>query len=288
SDNARAPGDLAEDSLGLGEREPLRLRHEDGELGRIEDVGVEGDIGAGGTLEGAGDALLSRVDALRTYELLLGRVEVAGAHERHVRRLDRAGVDQLPQRCRPEVPCRRALDGVEIAVCVEPDHRQSVLAGGQTLDGADVRAAAAAEDERALRKIRCECERLLFERFGLDDRGLRIGQVEPRRLRHRLTALTPRLWNSYQPSEVDTTTRVALVLGAERDRREGSAVRTLRPQATHASSFLNATASSTVAGRTRKPSGGDELIASERVCRTRAPVRRSRSRRGHRSAPAKP
>ena len=53
---------------------------------------------------------------------------------------------------------------------VEPDHGQPVLAGGQTFDRADVRATAAAEDERALRQIRGEGKVLLLERVGLDDR----------------------------------------------------------------------------------------------------------------------
>ena len=126
---------------------------------------------------------------------------------------------------------------------VEPDHGQPVLACGQTFDGADVRATAAAEDDRPLRKIRGERERLLLERLGLDDRGLGVGQLEPRRLRHRFTSLTPGLRNPDQPCEVDAAARMALVLWSERDRGEGLAVGTLRAQAAHASSVSNATAS---------------------------------------------
>ena len=126
---------------------------------------------------------------------------------------------------------------------VEPDHGQPVLAGGQTFDRADVRATAAAEDERAFRQIRGEGKILLLERVGLDDGGLRIGKLEPGGLSHRLTALPPGLRYSHHSRQIHTSARVALVFGPECDRRVGLAVGTLRAQATHVSSFLNATAS---------------------------------------------
>src|SRR5207245_4016701 len=99
----------------------------------------------GRTLERPCDARLSDVDALRGDVLLLRWVEVAGSDQGDIVNPDRARVDEHPERHPPQVSRRRAVWRVEVAVGVEPDHAQSVLAGCQTLDRADVRATAAAE-----------------------------------------------------------------------------------------------------------------------------------------------
>ena len=111
---------------------------------------------------------------------LLRRVEISCADEHRVLDADGAGVEHHPQRHAPLVAARRGLGRVEIAVRVEPDERETVEARGQALDRADVRAAAAAEHERSLGKRRRHRELLLAEARLLDDRHLRVHEVERR------------------------------------------------------------------------------------------------------------
>ena len=75
---------------------------------------------------------------------------------------------------------------------VEPDERDPVVAGGEPLERADVRGAAAAEDERAVGQLGGEREVLVGERVLVDDGGLRVVERQMRRLGHRLAAVAPR------------------------------------------------------------------------------------------------
>ena len=107
---------------------------------------------------------------------------------------------------------------------VEPDDREPVVARGEPLDRADVRAAAAAEDERPLGEVGGDGEGLLAERVLLDDRGLGIGERQPRGLRHRLAAVAPGPRHAHEPGGELAPARVALVAGADRDGGERVAV----------------------------------------------------------------
>ncbi len=144
---------------------------------------------------------------------------------------------------RPLIPGRRGRHRVEVAVCVEPDDCDSILPGSETLDGTDVRAAAATEDERLFRKIGREREILLLERLRLDHRRLGIRELEPCCFRHRLATLAPGLRNAHETCAEATAARVAFVLRTECDRRVGLAVRALRTKPAHASALSNAIAS---------------------------------------------
>ena len=114
------------------------------------------------------------------------------------------------------------------------------------LDRADVGATAAAEDERPLRQVGGERERLLGERGLLDHRRLRIGQAEERRLGHGFTPFTPGAWDPDEAGSELAPARVALVLGADRDRRQRAAVGTAGAQATHADSARTGRSRNTV------------------------------------------
>jgi hypothetical protein len=122
-------------------------------------------------------------------------------------------------------------------VRVDPHEREPVVARGETFDRADVRAAATAEDERTLRQLRRNRQRLLAEAFLLDPRRLGVRQRQVRRLGDRLAALAPRAWDPDEAGRELTPTRMALVAGADRDGREGAAVGALRAQAAQVRSF---------------------------------------------------
>ena len=121
---------------------------------------------------------------------------------------------------------------------VEPDDAEPVVARGKPLDGADVRAAAAAEHERAGRQVRGDRERLSAERVLLDDRSLRVVERKPGGLDHRLAAVAPGAWHTHEPRRERAPAGVALVPETDRDRRQRAARRALRPERAHASGLL--------------------------------------------------
>ena len=120
---------------------------------------------------------------------------------------------------------------------VEPDEREPVVPRGEPFDGADVGATAAAEDERSLRKLRRERERLLPERRLLDHARLGVRQRQRGGLDHRVAAVAPGARHPDEARAEDAPAGVALVLGPERDGRERAAVGALCTEAAHASSF---------------------------------------------------
>ena len=121
---------------------------------------------------------------------------------------------------------------------IDPHERDAVVAGGERLDGAHVRAAATAEDERALGQLARDPQRLLAERVLLDNRGLGVGKRKPGRLGDRLSAFAPGTRHAHQAGRELASARVALVAGADRHRRERAAVRAPRAQAAQERSFV--------------------------------------------------
>src|SRR5439155_27294795 len=119
----------------------------------------------------------------------------------------------------------------QVAVRVEPDEPEPAVARSEALDGADVRAAAAAQDERALGELARDREVLLAERVLLDHRDLGIRQRQPRRFGHRLTVLSPGLRDADESGRELATAGVTLVGGTEGDRRVGVAVGALGSEA---------------------------------------------------------
>ena len=225
-----------EQRLDLAEPEAVRLGHEHGQLARVERVAVERDVDGVGAFERTLDRALARLDARRLDELDLGRIEIAGADEGDVAREHGAVVDHHPQRHPPRVPGRRGLRRVQVAVRVEPDDGEAFLAGGEPLDRTDVRAAAAAEHDRAVGQLAGEQEVLLRERVRLDHARLGIGQLQVRRLGHRLAAVAPGARDADEAGEELAAAGVALVLRADRDGGQRAAVRTAGAQAAHACS----------------------------------------------------
>ena len=126
---------------------------------------------------------------------------------------------------------------------VEPDERKAVEASRQALDRADVRAAAATEHERALGKRRRQRELLLAEARLLDDRHLRVHEVERRARDHDVAAVSPGPRDAHETRGELPPARVALVAGADRDGGVRLAVRALAAQDAHASSFSKLTCS---------------------------------------------
>ena len=130
----------------------------------------------------------------------------------------------------PLVPGRRALDRVQVAVRVEPDHGDPAVTSREGLDGADVRAAAAAEHQRPLGQLESERQALRGERILLDHCRLGIRKRKRRRLGHRLTAPAPGAWNPHEASGERPPAGVAFVLRPERDRRVRPAIGALGAQ----------------------------------------------------------
>ena len=102
---------------------------------------------------------------------------------------------------------------------VDPDDRDAVVARRQCLDGPDVSAAAAPEDECPFGKLEREDKALLGQRLLGDDCRLRVGKREVRRLGHLLATGPPRTRNPHEASAERPSARVALVLRPECDRR---------------------------------------------------------------------
>ena len=139
-------GDVANERLELVGRRAVRLGDEDVDLARIEHVEVERDVGRVDSRE---RALERVVDARRRHELDLRRIEVPRADERGVLRGDGAGVEDHPERHPPEVPRRRGLGRVQVAVRVDPHDCEPLEPVGEPARRADVGAAASADDQRA-------------------------------------------------------------------------------------------------------------------------------------------
>jgi hypothetical protein len=234
------PGDGAafadpdQQPLHLGERRPARLRHEHGQLGRVEDVAVEGDVDV---LDAREHRRRFVVDPGRGDELHLRRIEVAGAPERDVGGVDRAAVDHHPQGHPPLVPRRRGLGRVQVAVRVEPDDADPPVPGGEPLDDADMRAAAAAEHEGPLRQVGGDGERLRRQRLLLHDRDLRVGEGQRGGLDHRLAAVAPGVGDADQPGRERPAAGVALVPVVDGHGRVAVTGRASRPQQAHARAF---------------------------------------------------
>ena len=154
-----------EERLGLVERQAVRLGHERRRASSgSSDVAVERDVDARPTPSSAAlDAVARRVASpLSAMNVLLRRVEVAGADERHVlgcrpRRSRSASAAASPTGCRtatsPACSGRRARRARRRA--------SRPCRAASAFDRADVRAAAAAEDERPLGQVGRERERLL-------------------------------------------------------------------------------------------------------------------------------
>ena len=130
---------------------------------------------------------------------------------------------------------------------VEPDERQALEARGEALDRADVGAAAAAEHERALGKRRRQRELLLAEARLLDDRHLRVHEVERRARDHDVTTVPPGPRDAHEAGRELAPAGVALVAGADRDRGVRPAVRALAAEDAHASTFSYASVRRTTA-----------------------------------------
>ena len=107
---------------------------------------------------------------------------------------------------------------------VDPDDGEPLVARGEAPHGADVRAAAAAEHERALWERRGELRRLLLERLLEDRARLGIRDAERGALGHLLAALPPRPRDADEPGLELPSAGVALVAGPDRDRGERAAV----------------------------------------------------------------
>ena len=145
------------------DRRPARLGHEAGDLAGPQHVAVQRDVDAIASVQRPVDVLVDP----RLREIgLLRRIEAAGTDERDVLRTHRSLVDRHPQRHPPEVPRRRALGRVEVAVRVQPDDSEPAAPRCEPADRSDVRAAAAAEHERALGEVRRLRFDLLRERLA--------------------------------------------------------------------------------------------------------------------------
>jgi hypothetical protein len=122
-------------------------------------------------------------------------------------------------------------------VSVEPEQTDSAMPCSERFDGADVRAAATAKDDGALRQVQRDGEVLLFERVLDDHRGFREIELQRRGLDHSLTTVPPRARNTHEAGGERSPARVALVVAVERNRRVGQAVGTLGAQPRHQSAF---------------------------------------------------
>ena len=108
---------------------------------------------------------------------------------------------------------------------VDPDDAEPVVPRGEPFDRADVRAAAAAEDERphaaGRRRPRASARGACPPRRP-PPRDSRAASA--RRLDHRLAAVAPRPRHAHEPGRERAAARVALVVRPDRDGRERPAV----------------------------------------------------------------
>src|SRR3954464_12218472 len=79
TEHLRPGGDVPENSLGLPARKSVRLGHEDGHLRRLQHVDVKSYVRAAGAGERRLDPFFPQVDPARSDEIVLGRIEIAGA-----------------------------------------------------------------------------------------------------------------------------------------------------------------------------------------------------------------
>ena len=214
----------------------------------------------------------------------LGRIESAAADERDVRRAHRARLDGHPQRHPPGVPGRRGLWRVEVAVRVDPDDGEAAGARRETADRAHVGAATAAEHERPDGQGPGLRGGLLLQALLHDHGRLGVGQLDPRRCRHRLAPNPPGTRHAHEPGGELTAAAVALVLTVERHGGEGAtagqrARRTLtRPAPRYRRGGLLASPPARRAPRRRsvrpaQPSGRSSLRQTSARQRIRIPAR---------------
>ena len=135
-------------------------------------------------------------------ELVLGRVEVAGADQRGVLDGDAAAVEQHPKRHAPQVARRRRLRRVQVAVRIEPDDGDPAVSLGQPATGADVGAAAPAQHHRPLGQRPGDQPVLLVQVVDVDHRRRLQAEIHPRRLPHRPAALAPGTGHANDPAAV--------------------------------------------------------------------------------------
>ena len=130
---------------------------------------------------------------------------------------------------------------------------EPAVARGEPLDRADVRAAAAAQDERTFGQRRRRARDSARERVLLDDRGLGVRERRATRRRvHLLSAGAPGARHADQPGPERRARRSGTRSSSpDGDRGEGAAVRALRP----------------------KPRHGARLPGDDRVERVRSPFR---------------
>jgi hypothetical protein len=237
AENGRLRAHSPQQHFGFVQGQTPGLRHEGFELAWIERIHIERDVDTVRPV----DRFVERVRIgaqprggdVRDFR----RVEVAGTEQDRVLGSDGPGVEDHSQRHAPEVPRGRSFRRVQVAVGVDPDEREPVVARSEALDRADVRAATAAEDQRPLGKLGRDRQRLLSERVLLDPRRLGIGQRQVRRLGDRLAALAPCARYPDEPGGELAPAGVALVARAERDSRERAAVGAPRAQAAQVRSF---------------------------------------------------
>jgi hypothetical protein len=120
-------------------------------------------------------------------------------------------------------------------VGVEPDDRETVVSHRESLDRADVGAAAAAEYERALGQRGGQREVLLGQRVLVDDGRLGVGERQESRLDHLLAPVTPGAGDAHEAGEEGAAAGVAFVVAlAQRYSGERVAVGAAGPQMRHA------------------------------------------------------
>jgi len=122
-------------------------------------------------------------------------------------------------------------------VGIEPQERDTAVARGQTFYRADMRAAAAAEDDRAVRELARQGEALPCERVLVDDGRLRIGQWQVCRVSHGFAVFPPGSRNADDGRRKAPAARVALVVAAQRDGSVRAAVRTDGAKTRHQIAF---------------------------------------------------
>ena len=171
------------------------------------------------------------------HELDLGRIEVPRADERGV-----LGRTNPASRIMRNGMPHRFPDGDVSGVFRSPC--ASIQTTAEPVDPpreaprrAHVRAAASADDDRPRGERLGDRLVLLVERVALDDRDLRIRKRDARAFGHPLAAHAPRRGNAHEPRRERAPAAVALVAVADRNRREGPAVRAARTQRAHATAF---------------------------------------------------
>ena len=231
--DARARRDLAQQPLDLGEREPVRLRHEDRELARLEGVAVERDVDRVGALErgstanspvrmpaaamnstSGGSRLRAPTSATCSGSTAPASIAIRSGIPHALPDGDVSGVFRSP--CASiQTTARHSSPAESDSIAPTWEQQQPPSTTGRSGSSEASSSVCSASESASMTPV-----------SG-------YGSAQPRRRRHRLAAGAPRPRHADEAGAELAPAGVALVLRPERDGRERAAVRAAGAEPAH-------------------------------------------------------